>query len=277
MTAPVATAAHTRDAAYELHLVCCFADYLAAMWALKSYLGLVGGGECHLHLHLQGLAPPLMRARLQHHFPRAHVTLQREADDRIVPLLLTRGLKRLAALRAGLPVMLKLVDVALTGTLPRVLILDSDVLFFRYPGELYEALTGREPPVMFQQDAWSCYALSPAQARTDLNISLVERLNSGIVAIDRGLIDLEMCEGFLAHPSFGGRSGWSEQTLFGLLASTTGRAHLLPPSYAISMQAEPAPDQLVARHYSGPSRRWLTTSGMPWLLAHGAGTRPPAP
>ena len=58
LTPPVATAAHTRDAAYELHLVCCFADYLAAIWALKSYLGLVGGGECHLHLHLQGLAPP---------------------------------------------------------------------------------------------------------------------------------------------------------------------------------------------------------------------------
>ena len=57
--------------------------------------------------------------------------------------------------------MLKLVDVALTGTLPRVLILDSDVLFFQYPGELYEAITGRDRPVVFQQDVWSCYALSP--------------------------------------------------------------------------------------------------------------------
>ena len=110
------------------------------------------------------------------------------------------------------------------------------------------------------------------QARADLNIALVERLNSGIVAIDRGLIDLEMCEGFLAHPCFGGRSGWSEQTLFALLASATGRARLLPPSYAVSMESEPAPDRLVARHYSGPSRRWLTASGMPWLLAHGAGS-----
>jgi hypothetical protein len=54
-----------------------------------------------------------------------------------------------------------------------------------------------------------------------------------------------------------------------LSASAAGGVRWLSEAYALSMEAEPLPDGLVSRHYSGPSRAYMTRDGMPWLLRHG--------
>lgn len=263
-TPPMPTAPLTAAAAYELHLVCYFADYLSAMWALKSYLQ-YADQHVHLYLHVQGHAPWWMRRRLRRHFPDARLVLQDEADRIVIPWLAARQYTRLAQLRASAAVMLKLVDVALIGRLNRVLLLDSDVLFFKAPTELLAA-AGDPTATTFQQDAFSCYVLSREQARSAFQIELVERVNTGIVAIDRSAIDLGLCERLVEHPTFWDRrSGWGEQTLYALLASARGPVQLLPSTYAISMDEPPRPDSLVARHYSGPSRQYLTAHGIPFL------------
>lgn len=269
-TPPTPTAVLNAGAAYELHLVCYFADYLSAMWALKSYLQYVDH-DVHLYVHVQGHAPWWMRRRLLRHFPNARLVLQDEADRIVIPWLAERRYTRLAQLRESAAVMLKLVDVALIGRLNRMLLLDSDVLFFKAPTELLAA-AGDHTTTTFQQDAFSCYVLSREQALSAFQIELVERVNTGIVAIDRSAIDLGLCERLVEHPTFWDRrSGWGEQTLYALLGSARGRVDLLPPTYAISMEEEPRPASVVARHYSGPSRRYLTSDGIPWLRREWSG------
>lgn len=273
-TPPVRTIAFDRPAPYELHLVCHFADYLSAIWGLKSYLGRVGG-DAHLYIHVQGRHTTWMARRLQQHFPDARLMTQAAADAAVVPELRRRGLRRLEALRAMSAVMLKLVDVALTGTSDRLLVLDGDVLFFRRPDALHDALLGPGPLSLFQRDAFTCYVISPQQARDQFHIALEERINTGIVALDRRVIDLALCEQLLEGAVLAG--GWVEQTLYALAASAAGHVRWLPETYALSMSADPAPDGLVSRHYSGPSRAYMTRDAMPWLIAHGltdAGNRP---
>ncbi len=268
---PVETVPLRSAAPYELHLVCHFGDYLPAIWALKSYLRRVEA-DAHLYLHIQGPCTALMTRRLGRHFPHARIVTQPDADALVMSELRRRGLGRLAALRANSAVMLKLTDVALIGRLPRLLVLDPDVLFFRAPLELHDALLGREPLALFQRDAFTCYVMTPQQARDGFGIDLGERVNTGIAAIDRATIDLDLCDRLLAEPVFAG--GWVEQTLYALGASASGYLRWLPPAYALSMQAAPRPDGIVSRHYSGPSRAYMTADGMPWLLHHGLGDAP---
>lgn len=270
-TPPVSTAVLSSPAPYELHLVCHFADYLSAIWGLKSYLCRVGG-DPHLYIHVQGRCTALMARRLRHHFPCAEIVMQEAADAIVVPELRRLSLGRLEALRAVSGVMLKLVDVAVIGRLPRILVLDGDVLFFRRPVDLHDALLDDGPLALFQRDAFTCYVMTPQEARERFDIDLAERINTGIVAIDRRVIDLELCERLLAHPAFSG--GWVEQSLYALAASAAGLVQWLPPGYALSMEAPPAPDDLVSRHYSGPSRPQMTEAGMPWLLHHGLADEP---
>lgn len=251
---------------FELHLLCCLADYVAAIWALKSLLKRSAPG-CPVYLHLQGHSTARMRSTLGRHFPDAVVITQSEADAVVIPALRARNLQRVLALRAALPVALKLVDVPFFGGAPRLLVMDSDVLFFRRPDELLEAAL-TEGPAVFQRDVESCYVMSPDAAR-ELGVELQPRLNSGLMAIDRASIDLDRCERYLGHEAFRTPSGWAEQTLFALLASAAAPVSLLPPTYAISMTAEPEPDGLAARHYSGTSRSYLTTQGIPWLAREG--------
>jgi hypothetical protein len=208
-----------------------------------------------------------MQRVLRTHFPDARLITQAEADVSVVPELRRRGWTRLESLRATCPVMLKLVDVALCATADRLLVLDSDVLFFQPPAQLVAA-AAEGGSVVFQQDVESCYVLSFDDARA-LGVPLQPRINTGIIAIDRSMIDLERCERLLEHPAFRVPSGWVEQTLYALLGSTQSRLSLLSPAYAVSMHESPCPADVVARHYSGLSRPYLTSDGMAWLLREG--------
>jgi hypothetical protein len=251
---------------FEIHLLCCVADYVSAIWALKS---LLTRSRVHvpLYLHLQGHSTARMRSTLRQHFPEAVLIPQGEADTHVARILGQRKLHRLRALRDASPIMLKLVDVALFGRAPRLLLLDSDVLFFRAPVELIGAALRRGRAV-FQEDIDSCYVLSRAEA-ADLGVNLQPRLNAGLMVIDRDVIDLDACERFVAHAAFETASGWVEQTLYALLASAAGPIEMLPRTYAVSPAELPTPDMIVARHYSGVSRPYLTSQGIPWLVREG--------
>jgi hypothetical protein len=276
-TAPVPTRPLDAPAPYEMHLLCYFSDYLPAIWALKSYLLRVGA-DPHLYIHLQGRHTRLMQARLHRQFPQAELVPQEAADRIVIPELKRRGLHRLATLRAMSACMLKLTDIATVGRSKRVLVLDGDVLFFRRPDVLHDALLGREPVALFQKDAFTSYVIEPERAQADLGIPLLARLNSGVVAIDRHVIDLGLCDRLLGNRALVGDDEdrgleafppQVEQTLYALAASASGLARWLPDDYALSMEAEPRPGAIVSRHYSGPSRTFMSSDGMPWLTGEG--------
>jgi hypothetical protein len=203
---------------------------------------------------------------LYRHFPRARIIPQHEASKIVERWLREQHLVRLLEARRQSPFMLKLTDIPICSRAQNIIILDSDVLFFKRPHEL---LTAGPTPVsvsLFQRDPASTYNISEAQAQTDLGIALAPQVNTGIALFARESLELGRCEEYLAHPAVRRASGWIEQTLHALCASDAKRVQYLPASYVLSLRHDLDLADATARHYAGPSRPLLTTEGMPFLM-----------
>jgi hypothetical protein len=262
-TAPVRTGA-AAGAPAEVHLLCHRHDHLLAVWALKTFYHF-SGTALPLVIHLQGRVPRRVAERLRGHFPDARIIPQAQADARVGEAL--RRLPRLLAVRTANPVCMKVTDYIVLGGAPRVLAVDSDVLFLAPPAELLAAAEGVGS--LFQRDLATRYSVSPEEALAWYGVRPAPRVNTGLMAFTRDAADLARCERYLAHPGLLPLSGVLEQTLHALCATERGAVAHLPPTYQISL--EPGGDYapLVARHYAGPSRR-LIGDGMRWLEARGA-------
>ena len=263
---PINTDPITASAAVEVHLVCCQKDYLCALWALKTFYA-TAGGSYPLVIHLNGTMSSLAMSRLRGHLPQARLLPQDGVEQQVNEWLTANRCPRLQAVRARNGFMLKLVDVNVLAEGRRLLLLDSDVLFFDHPGALVDAMRQRLDGILFQRDAGSTYNITSDTARDDLGILLQPSVNTGIMLFDKGAIDLARCEQLLGHPDVARQSGWIEQTLYALVASERNAVRYLPSSYLVSLEPRVQVGTLVARHYAGPSRPYLTEEGMPFALS----------
>jgi hypothetical protein len=252
----------------EVHLLCHRGDHLCAIWALKS-LYRTSGVRWAAVIHVQGVCTAAMMRRFRRHVPDARLIPQDEADARVHGRLGDRY-PRLVEARRQSPFMMKLIDPVLLAQADRIVILDSDVLFFREPRELCAHVNGAPADTwLFQRDPESTYNVTRADAESAFGIRLPERVNSGIAVVPRALVDLDLCEQLLEHPDVRRPSGWIEQTLFALCAGARGRVEYLSPSYVISLERGLDYDEVTARHYAGPSRPLLTEEGMPYATLRG--------
>jgi hypothetical protein len=252
----------------EIHLLCYEFDYLSAIWALKSFYHFARV-KFPLAIHLQGYMPPRAVTRLRHHFPGARIIPQLEADRVVEEKLNYIGLRRLRGLRRRLPMMQKLTDFMLMSEAPRVLLLDSDVLFFAHPVHIVTAIDSGSLPALFMRDWQSAYTIAVERAREVVGFDLAPRVNAGLALVERRFIDLSRCDDYLRHEELMLVSGLTEQTLYALAASEVGSVNYLPDSYLMSPEPSIRFDGIVARHYAGPSRHLLLSEGMPRLIESG--------
>jgi len=218
----------------EVHLLCWDADYLSAIWALKSLYRFVTQ-PLPLVVHFQGHLTARIERTLRSHLPGARLVAQSEADCAIEDVLNRRRMPRIAASRRQAPFMQKLVDFLILAHGQRILILDADVLFFAPPKELFRATQSAENIALFLQDPASVYNVSEEQAQSELGIEVAPRINTGIVVIDREIVDLGRCEYFLGNPDVARPNGYIEQTLYALVASERNCVSYLPQSYLVSL------------------------------------------
>ena len=253
-TAPITTGT---EGDTEVRLMCYYLDYLCAIWALKSFYR-AAGVRYPLSIQIQGRAPARVERILRRHFPDARIVTQGAADSEVERHLVDCGWMRLLEARRANQYIQKLTDNVIMSGFPYILLLDSDVLFFRKP----EELLAFEGDHIFQQDFESTYVIEKAAG-----VRVAPRLNAGIMKFRPASISLARCNAYLAD--FPKYEGWLEQTLLALHASETNTANILPPTYLISFDRNINPDTLVARHYAGPTRPLMTEEGMPWLIRHG--------
>jgi hypothetical protein len=252
----------------EIHILCSERDYLCAIWALKS-LYRFAEVTCPLAIHLQGWCPPRVGRRLRQHFPQARVITHSAADVLVDAKLGARQLHRLRELRRRSPFMLKLTDFVLFCRASRLLLLDSDVLFFAPPRHLLEGVHFPCNTALFQRDLESTYNIGAHTALERFGIRLTPAINTGIGVVPRDAIDLERCEYFLSDPEVARANGFIEQTLYALCVSERLAVNYLPEDYLVSLQPRADINMLTARHYAGPSRPLLTGEGLPALIRQG--------
>ncbi len=252
------------DGRCEIHVLTSQQDWLNLLWALKSFYHF-SDRKYLLAIHDDGTLDDEAVAAIERLFPDARLIRRDQADAEVLPTL--AGHPRCLEFRKTNHLSPKLFDFRHYLRADRMLLLDSDVLFFAEPTELL--LRIEDPQYGFNSvnaDVRSAYTVDASAVKERCGVELIERFNSGLGVIHRDSLELDWIEEFLSLPDVTSRVWLIEQTLFALCSSRYGVA-LLPDEYLISLNS--GTDGCTAKHYVGAVRHLMYGEGMAALRRRG--------
>jgi hypothetical protein len=225
---------------------------LIAIWALASYYS-VSSVVGALTIHDDGSLTQADRASISRLFPSARVLsqidLRQKAEQTFGAQAHTLAFFMTKRWQAR-----KLIDPYLSSERSRILLIDSDVLWFKDPPFLKDTGTW-----MMSNAPWFCRMPFLDDTFLDDQRSL---LNSGIVYFSKESFNLVTLEDYLVKT--GAKiHHFLEQA--GYACALTGPKALPTALYAIKGVSE---SDAILRHYTGPSRAKLFFRGIPYLLSH---------
>jgi hypothetical protein len=221
-------------------------DWELAAWMLASWFHF---SECAwpVVIHDDGTLTNEAGGVLRALFPDVRIITRAEADKAMETVL--KPFPFLYEYRALHPLALKILDVAHFTRGGRMIVLDSDLLFFGYPREILDWTDKNNEESWFNEDAAEGSLVSAQEAKEELDVTLWPRVNSGLCLLHKPTIDFEFCDRALAETAIlRGPISRVEQTLFALCASRKNHGGLLPTRYEVSLAKHSACDA-VARHY----------------------------
>ena len=257
-TAPIV---QTTDQSCEIHVFTCSKDWLNLIWAIKSFYWATNRHYA-LCIHDDGSLSNINRATLQQHFPQARIIDRPSADTKVLAEL--QAYPRCLAFRETNQLAPKVFDFASYLESDRMLLLDSDILFFAEPTELLRRI--EDPDYLLNTvngDVASAYTVEPQVVRDKLGFKMIDRFNSGLGLIHKQSMRLDWIEEFLALPDIMGHFWRIEQTLYALFSSRFG-AELLPLAYDVYL--ERGVGDSPTRHYVGKIRHLMYDEGIRRLV-----------
>jgi hypothetical protein len=253
-TAPTNTGA----GACELHVLTSQYDWLNLLWALKTFY-YYSGRSYGLCIHEDGTLDDSARQALRLAFPDARLISRIEADECLLPLL--ASYPRCLEFRSTNALSQKVFDFTALGTHERLMIMDSDLLFFAEPIDLLWALE-HSPHNSLNKDWREGYTISQA-TRSKLGFQVPPLINSGLGLVHKASMRLDWLEEFLALAEILSHPHQIEQTLIALCSARFGYT-MLPEEYDVHVG--PRRPHAPCRHYAGPTRPLLYGEGLRVLL-----------
>lgn len=251
----------TTDYICEIHVLTCKEDWLNLLWMLKSFY-FYSGVNYSLCIHEDGSLSADHINILQSHFPNARVVTKGYADLEINKLL--KKFPQSVEFRLTNPLSLKVFDFFKFLNSKRMLLLDSDILFFRKPEELLLRIESQEYLLNSLNKDWAYgYSINFDSIKDKFLFKPVSHINSGLGLIHKDSIDLEAIEQFLSIPGIFSHSHRIEQTLIALYSSKFG-FEFLPKEYDVHLG--PLESGLACRHFTGPVRHLMYRDGIRFLL-----------
>ena len=252
---------HTTDRSCEIHVLTSRCDWQNLLWALKSFY-LYSERRYALCIHDDGTLPDDACQALRTAFPDARLISKAASDLRLQSLL--SNYPRSRKLRAANTLALKVFDFPAFLECDRMMILDSDILFFSKPAMLLAALEGSARNTLNKD--WRYGYTIGVDAINQLDFDLPPLVNSGLGLIHRESMRLDWVEEFLDLPDIHSHSHQIEQTLIALCSAKFGFS-MLPAEYEVYTDAlrEGAP----CRHYAGPMRPLMYREGIRVLCDKG--------
>lgn len=254
----------TNDTTCGIHVLTSLADWVNLVWTLKSFYR-ASNRYYALTIHDDGSLTPEVRDVLHQHFPDGRIITRAEADATVLPTL--ADYPRCRAFRETNHLSPKLFDFRHFLLSDRMLLLDSDVLFFSRPSDLLDRIENpkyRKNSV--NRDVSSAYTVSFEDALRYCNVRLEARFNSGLGLIHRDSLRLDWFEEFLGLPGVLDHFWRIEQTLFALCSSRFG-VELLPSVYDVHLGA--GSKDKPCRHYVGSIRHQMYEGGIRQLVKSG--------
>jgi len=224
------------------------------------------GRRWPLFIHEDGSVSEAQREVIERILPGVRFVPRAEAEARIPHHL--SGHPKCLSNRRRYNLFLKFLDFPAYAPYDRFVVLDSDVIFFKRPGEILDWVDAGREECWFNEDTTEKYCIPRPQIEEALQMKIWERVNTGICLMPKSAISLELSERLIAafennahHPQF------FEQTLYAVMASALNRGGMLPPTYNINWGYLRAPGS-VCRHYVGAFKHdLLYIEGAPSLLA----------
>lgn len=245
-----------------IHLLTSSKDWLLALWMLASFHHFTQR-RWNVVVHEDGTLPAEGANALRQAFPDLRIIPRAEADVRMQRLL--APFPRCWNYRQSHPLGLKIFDMPALTRAERLVILDSDLLFFARPDEILDWVEANRDDCRFIQDVAEASNVTAEQARARLGVDLWPRVNSGLCLLPNAAVSTAFCEKALEQTAILDGHIWRvEQTLFALCASRYGRGGLLPRSYEVVLTPRGA-TTATARHYVGAVRNEFYGEGLPRL------------
>jgi len=266
-TPPVTTCAiGASNIPCEVHVLTSAYDWDLAVWGIKSFY-CTTGVDWPLVIHDGGGLTAESMAKLREHFPNSWVVTAQEADRLVGKKLARGGLAAVADGRARYNLMKKVIDFAVLASAPRVLLLDSDVLFFTHPAELVRLGHTETNRIVLLRDYQDSYSIDRADAQGWFGVELPECINSGLGVIPTHLVDLPFLDRVFAMNKVPlDKDGFAEQTVLGLLVGRAGATYLPDKYVVVTHPVDLANAGQVARHYVGPVKELFFDEGVPYLV-----------
>lgn len=243
-------------------------ECLFALWACRSLLERLKR-PLPVFIHDDGSLTPSHIALLISALPGVRV-VTRAAADRLAREQLA-DLPKCLRLRQSNVLTLKLFDPWIVQKTGDLILLDSDVLFFRDPGEVLHWLD--EPASRVNRwNVESGVATTPATNRERMGAKMEDppapEINSGLGLVTRTSICFSAIESWLSGHER--PDDWLiEQRLYGRLSRVAGMDSL-PPEYHVANRDGLRPAASISTHYVGSLRGFFISEGIPRLL-NGAG------
>ena len=152
-----------------------------------------------------------------------------------------------------------------------VLFSDADVLVFRNPTEIVSASEQSCRPAYNYEPHTDCIDWVRAKLATE-NIEVLEGFNSGLLAIPRGALDIDLANRIIEGWPDAETNIWVEQSMFNGLFSAACAKRFSPERYSVSWQGmwfwqwDVDYEPLHVRHFCGVVRHRMFLKGMPYLL-----------
>jgi hypothetical protein len=224
------------------------------------------GRRWPLFIHEDGSVSVAQRAVIERVLPGVRFVPRAEAEARASAHLVEHP--KCLSNRRRHNLFLKFLDFPAYAPYDRFVVLDSDVIFFKRPGEILEWVDAGKEECWFNEDTKEKYCIPRPQIEEALQMKIWERVNTGICLMPKSAISLELSERLITafetnahHPQF------FEQTLYAVMASALNRGGMLPATYNINWGYLRAPGS-ICRHYVGAFKHdLLYIEGAPSLLA----------
>jgi len=252
------------DRTCEIHVFTCAQDWLNLVWTLKTFYH-YSKRRYALCIHDDGTLTKRDRATLQHHFPNARIIDRPSADAWVLPKL--QAYPRCLEFRKTNHLAPKVFDFASYLESDRMLLLDSDILFFQEPTTLLQRIENANYLLnSVNGDVKSAYTIDPKSVKEKFNFEVIDRFNSGLGLIHKESLNFDWIEELLALHGINGHFWRIEQTLYALISSRHG-VELLPESYSVNLAKNL--QGLVCRHYVGAIRHLMYAEGIRQLVQQG--------
>jgi len=187
----------------------------------------------NLFFHEDGSVDDLSLKKIEQVLPGVHFISRAHSEEVVKQRL--QDYPNCQELRQRHNLFLKFFDLPAFAPGKRMILLDSDIIFFKKPQEILDWVDTQSQECWYNEDTKEKYCIPRYEIEPAIGIKLWPRFNSGLVLMPLDAILLHLGEQLLTtfkttahHPQF------FEQTLYALMCSSWSRGGALPLTYEIS-------------------------------------------